>query len=325
MEFMIANANKMEEGELPDSFSVDFDIGDTNDVEITCPRGSLEFEMYLICPGTEYGALIEESDSWTNSATEAWRGNAFRKFLQQYIIEPPSGQDYRTVSGDAHDVFRQIIGSVYDGLFTIPEEKSGIDVGIYKFDRYTDALTGFTKMLKRVNARVNIEIKQGDANEPFSVILSAVPIQNLSSEIEYSQDSKIAINMSESRRGINHLICLGKGELKNRQVVHLYVQLDGSISQKKYYTGLNERTAVYDYSNAESIEDLTTKGKEQLVSLMGKKVMAMSVQDVDVQIGDIIGGRDYEKQIYLQKPVVQKIVKIEQGDLSIEYKVEGEE
>ena len=245
--------------------------------------------------------------------------------MQQYIIEPPSGQDYRTVSGDAHDVFRQIIGSVYDGLFTIPEEKSGIDVGIYKFDRYTDALTGFTKMLKRMNARVNIEIKQGDANEPFSVILSAVPIQNLSSEIEYSQDSKIAINMSESRRGINHLICLEKGELKNRQVVHLYVQLDGSISQKKYYTGLNERMAVYDYSNAESIEDLTTKGKEQLVSLMGKKVMAMSVQDVDVQIGDIIGGRDYEKQIYLQKPVVQKIVKIEQGDLSIEYKVEGEE
>ena len=52
---------------------------------------------------------------------------------------------------------------------------------------------------------------------------------------------------------------------------------------------------------------------------MGRKVMAMSVQDVDVQIGDIIGGRDYEK------PVVQKIVKIEQGNLSIEYKVEGEE
>ena len=55
MEFIIANANKMEEGELPDSFSVDFDIGDTNDVEITCPRGSLAFGMYLICPGTEYG------------------------------------------------------------------------------------------------------------------------------------------------------------------------------------------------------------------------------------------------------------------------------
>ena len=140
MEFIIANAKKMEMGNLPESFSVDFDIGDTNDVEITCPRGGLDFGMYLICPGTEYGALIEESDSWTNSATEAWRGNAFRKFLQQYIIEPTSGQDYRTVSGDAHDVFRKIIGNVYDGLFAIPEEKSGIDVGTYRFDRYTDVI-----------------------------------------------------------------------------------------------------------------------------------------------------------------------------------------
>ena len=34
MEFIIANAKKMEMGNLPESFSVDFDIGDTNDVEI---------------------------------------------------------------------------------------------------------------------------------------------------------------------------------------------------------------------------------------------------------------------------------------------------
>ena len=53
MEFIIANAKKMEMGNLPESFSVDFDIGDTNDVEITCPRGGLDFGMYLICPGTE--------------------------------------------------------------------------------------------------------------------------------------------------------------------------------------------------------------------------------------------------------------------------------
>ena len=50
----------------------------------------------------------------------------------------------------------------------------------------------------------------------FLLYSSAVPIRNLSSEIEYSQDSKIAINLKESRRGINHLICLGKGELKGQ-------------------------------------------------------------------------------------------------------------
>lgn len=325
MEFIICSADKMEKGRISDSAILDFDIGDTNDVEITCEKGLLDFGMYLICPGTEYGALIEETDSWTNEAEEKWRGNSFRRFLQEFIIEPPAGQDYKIVKGDAHNVMRQVLNGAFGGLFTIPEEPSGVDVGTYQFDRYTDALTGFTKMLLRKNARIHIEIKQGGSNEPFSVVLSAVPIRNLSSEIEYSQDSKIAINLKESRRGINHLICLGKGELKDRQVAHLYAQLDGSIRQdKKYYNGLFERTAVYDYSSAEGMEDLIKNGTEKLQELMGKKTMGMSVQEADLQIGDIIAGRDYETGVYLQKPVVQKIVKVENETLTIEYKVEGE-
>ena len=58
---------------------------------------------------------------------------------------------------------------------------------------------------------------------------------------------------------------------------------------------------------------------------MGAKTMGMTVQDVDLQIGDIIAGRDYDTGMYLQKPVVQKIVKVENGDIAVEYKVEGEE
>lgn len=326
MEFIICTSDKMEQGRIPDTAAIDFDIGDTNDVEITCKKGLLDFGMYLICPGTEYGALIEETDTWANDTEEKWMGNAFRRFLQEFIIEPPSGQDYMIVSGDAHDIMRQVLNEAFDSLFTVPEEASGIYVGTYQFSRYTDALSGFTKMLQGENARINIEVKQGGSNEPFSVVLSAVPIQNLSSEIEYSQDSKIAVNLKESRRGINHLICLGKGELKDRQVVHLYAQFDGSISQtRKYYTGLKERTAVYDYSNAEDLNELIKSGTERLKELMGAKTMGMTVQDVDLQIGDIIAGRDYDTGMYLQKPVVQKIVKVENGDIAVEYKVEGEE
>lgn len=326
MEFIVCTSDKMEQRRIPDTASIDFDIGDTNDVEITCQKGMLDFGMYLICPGTEYGALIEETDTWTNDTEEKWLGNAFRRFLQEFIIEPPAGQDYKIVSGDAHDVMRQVLNGAFNGLFTVPEELSGIDVGTYQFERYTDALSGFTKMLKKKNARVNIEIKQGGSNEPFSVMLSAVPIQNLSSEIEYSQDSKIAINLKESKRGINHLICLGKGELKDRQVVHLYAQLDGSISQtRKYYTGLKERTAVYELSYAEDLNELIEGGTERLKELMNTKTMEMTIQDVDLQIGDIIAGRDYDTGMYLQKPVVQKIVKVESGDITVDYKVEGEE
>lgn len=325
MEFIICDSKKNEIGKMKKEIKIDFDIGKTNDVEISCEKGVLDFGMYLISPGTEYGALIEELDSWTDEKEEKWMGNAFRKFLQEFIIEPPEGQDYKIVEGDAHVVMRQILNGAFDNLFTIPEESSGIKIENYQFDRYTDALAGFTKMLIRKNARINIEIKQGGSNEPFSIVLSAVPIQNLSSEIEYSQDSKIAINLRESRRGINHLICLGKGELKNRQVVHLYAQLDGSVSKEKYYTGLKERTAIYDLSNAESMEELRKSGEDRLKELMGAKTMRMTAQVENLQIGDIIAGRNYENGMYLQKPIVQKIVRVENGTIEIQHKVEGEE
>ena len=325
MEFIVCNAEKMELGLLPEYISVDLDIGDTNDAEIIADKGHLDYGMYLICPGTEYGVLLEEKDSWTNGEEETWRGNTFRGFLKQFIICPPDGQDYLTVNGDAHAILKEVLSNAFDGMFTIPETPSGITLN-GSFDRYTDALTGFTKLLDAKGARLNIEIKQGGSNEPFFVVLSAVLKSNLSADIEYSQDSKVAIHFTESRRGINHLVCLGKGELKDRQVVHLYAQLDGSIAQDKpYYTGLKERTAVYDYNNIESVEELIKGGTERLRELMDYRKMEMDVQDLEVQIGDTIAGRDYDTGFYLQKPITGKIVRIQDGEVSVEYKVEGED
>lgn len=325
MELIVCDAQKMELDLLPESVSVDLDIGDTNDAEIVSDKGHLDYGMYLICPGTEYGVLLEEKDSWTNGEEETWRGNTFRGFLKQFIICPPQGQDYLTVNGDAHDILRQILGNAFDGMFTIPETPSGIVLN-GSFDCYTDALTGFTKLLDAKGARLNIEIKQGGSNEPFFVALSAVPKSNLSAEIEYSQDSKVAVHFAESKRGINHLICLGKGELKDRQVVHLYAQKDGSIAQDKpYYTGLKERTAVYDYKDVESLEELIKGGTERLREFMDYRKMEMDVQDLEAQIGDTIAGRDYDTGFYLQKPITGKIVRVQDGEVSVEYKVEGED
>lgn len=325
MEFIACDAQKMELGSLPESVSVDLDIGDTNDAEIIAEKGYLDYGMYLICPGTEYGVLLEEKDSWTSNEEETWKGNTFRGFLKHFIVCPPEGQDYLTVNGDAHDILRQVLGNAFDGMFTIPETPSGITLN-GNFDRYTDALTGFTKLLDAKGARLNIEIKQGGSNEPFFIVLSAVPKNNLSTEIEYSQDSQVAVHFVDYKRGINHLICLGKGELKDRQVVHLYVQEDGSITQDKpYYTGLKERTAVYDYKDVESLEELIKGGTERLRELMDYRKMEMDVQDLEAQIGDTVAGRDYDTGFYLQKPITGKVVRVQDGEISVEYKVEGED
>lgn len=325
MEFIVCDENRMELCPFPDDCTMDFDLGDENDVQVTCTRGQMKQGYWIICPGTEYCALMEEDETNTNSEEETWNGNAVRKLLQQYIIQPPSGQDYQTVSGDANEILKYVLGNAYGGLFSFPNYESEITIGTYQFDRYTDALTGFTKMLAAKNARINIEVIQGGPNERFEIVLSAVPIQDLSEEIEYSQDSKVNVNIKESYRGINHLICLGQGELKDRQVVHLYAQLDGSISQKQYYTGLQERMMVYDNNNAEDLDELIEGGTEKLQEEMNYKEMNLTVQDMDLQIGDIVSGRNYDNGLSLQKPIMRKIVKIENGKIDIEYKTEGEE
>lgn len=147
MEFVICSADRMELRPFPDSGTMDFDLGGENDVEITCTRGQLQMGYWIMSPGTEYCALIEEMEVNTNTDEETWRGNAVRKLLEQYIIQPPSGQDYRTVSGDANAILESVLGNAFGGLFSFPEASIAIDIPSYQFERYTDALTGFTKML----------------------------------------------------------------------------------------------------------------------------------------------------------------------------------
>ena len=85
MEFIVCDAEKNEIMALPKSAEMDWDIGGTNDVQITCEKGLLDFDTYVICPGTEYGALLEEVNTNTSEMTERWLGNSFRCFLPSWM------------------------------------------------------------------------------------------------------------------------------------------------------------------------------------------------------------------------------------------------
>ena len=150
-----------------------------------------------------------------------------------------------------------------------------------------------------------------------------MPIVDHSDSLEFSEDSRVRFTTKDHTRGINHLICLGQGELTDRLVVHLYTDVDGNIGRTQDFFGVDERVAVYDYGNAETEAELIKGGTERLESLKDYKEMTVEVADVAADIGDIVGGREYTTGFLIRREITQKIIKIERGRIKTQYKVGG--
>lgn len=329
MEFLIVDKDRMETGQLNVSKSLDLELGGTNDFEITLAAADnksvgIDFGCYIFAPGTEYGGIIEDKDISTASNTVKWYGWTWRGLLDKSVIEPPAGLAYRTVSGEVNKVIAEVLRGRYGGFFVASNEDTGVRIS-YQFRRYATVLGGLSAMLAEKNMRLRIWADQGGTGEPFRVMVGAVPIVDYSEEIEYSQDNKVNLSIRDYRRGINHLICLGQGELTERTVIHLYVQRDGTIGKKQCYKGFDERSAVYDYSAAEDEEDLESYGRQRLKELANYKKLSMTVQDLDLDIGDIVAGRDRETGTYISQPITGKILRIDGLKETIEYTVKGDE
>lgn len=331
MKFIVANERGEEIGYLKAASSVDLDLGDTNDVEVEMDAGAwteetLNWRYRLYIPGTEYGCLVEDRKTSTASNTVTWLGYTWRGLLSQKIIEPPPGQSNLTVSGDANEIIGQVIGDRFGTLFVADIEASGIQISEFQFDRYCTMLDGLEKMLAANESKLKIYYKQGDPGGMNGAVhVAAVPITDWSEDLEYSQDGKIDFTTRDYRRGINHLICAGTGEEENRTVLHLYVQEDGSIGDTQCYFGLDERQALYSYTSQSDVEKLKEDGTKRLQELMNYTQMGATLDNVDVDIGDIVGGRDRITGMHLTQPVTGKILRINGGSATIEYKLKGEE
>ena len=309
---------------------IDIAIGDENNYEIKVRRdkwrSEYTFGNVFYIKETEYGGIIGEVDTNTAEDTISLLGMTWRGMLDKKIICPPSGSDYKTVSGELNLVLNDLVAEHFDDYFVVLQVDTGVSVTNYQFDRYCTLLSGINKMLKSVGYRLQIRYIQQERGQPGYIELSAVPIVDYSEQIELSQDSQLNFTFKNRRNGVNHLICLGKGELQDRQVIDLYVQEDGSIGSEQYYTGVREVAATYEDTSSET-DELEEKGREKLQELMNSTSFGMDVEtlNMDVAIGDIIGGRDYLTGLYAKKPITKKIYKVEDGKSSLEYEIEGDD
>lgn len=310
---------------------IDIAVGlDENDYEVKIRRDRWD-ERYaygniFYIKNTEFGGIIGRKKINTAEDTISLYGRTWRGKLDKKIIRPPDGQDYRKVSGELNTVLNTIVTEQFNDYFVVSQNDTGVSVTNYQFDRYCTLLAGIVKMLKSVGHRLQIKYIQQERGQPGYVELSAVPIVDYSEQIELSQDSRLNFTFDEVRNGVNHLICLGKGELQDRQVVDLYVDQNGSIGTTQHYTGIQEVAETYEDTSSES-DELEEKGREKLQELMNSTSFSMDVETLgmEVEIGDIIGGRDYTTGMYAAKPIAKKIYKVSDGTASLEYEIEGDD
>ena len=274
----------------------------------------MDFGYSVYADETEYGGIISKVEVNTELNKIAYSGQTWRGILNNYIISPPPGEDYKIVNGNVSTIISGLISDFGIGsLYSVAA--SEIAVTNYQLDRYCTLLSGVEKMLKSVGYRLNISCQNG------AVRLTPTLIHDYSDELEYSQDSNINFRIQDNQNGVNHLVCLGQGDLRDRQVLNLYLLADGTIGTTQYYTGLSERADVFDFPAVESLDELEKFGRERFALLLNSQKMEMTIGDIAVELGDIVGGRERITGIYMKRPITQKIVKGDAYSVKISYKV----
>lgn len=296
--------------------SYDFEVGDeVNDYEIKIliPEWeSIPEDAMLYIPNTEYGGVYKRTEIDTKQGYISVGGLTWRGLLKSKIIEPPDGEDYAADEGDINTIIGDRVASAFDGLM-VGTAPCGVYAD-YRYNRYVTLYDGLQAMLKKVGYKLrivyNVVLKR--------VVVDAVPIVDYSDKIEFSEDMNAYYYINLDRTGVNHLVCLGNGRLKDRVVVHLYADRDGNISREQSIFGRDEIVATYDYAGADETQ-LVQSGTEQLKSMQSVNQFSMDVEAENIEIGDVVGSKDYITGIAMKAPVTGKIHRSVGGIVTTEY------
>lgn len=318
MDLIYADGNMTDIGVLK-NYTFDLAYGeDENNFTISTAISNnvLQTGYYIYIDGTEYGGIVDGIAVDTKERSIVYSGRTWHGILNSKVVVPDAGQAYLTVSGDANSIIEMLISRFgLEEIFSAETRNAGVDLQNYQFDRYSKGYDAIAKMLKSAGAKLRIKFNSD------TVSLSAEKISDYSDNEEFS-NGKIDFEIEKQSNRVNHLICLGKGELEERQVIDLYVQHDGTISETPAHTGISDYTDIYDYPSVESIDELRASGIEKLQELNSEGKLNVSVDNTkNYDIGDIVGGYEENTGTQIIARIAKKIIKIEQDKILTEYKV----
>lgn len=204
-------------------YQIDLAYGrDENNFVITMPLRQRELSYgYFIYSRDDanIGGIIDDIEVKSESRQILYKGRTWHGIMAEKIVEPANGQDYFTVAGDANSAIASLINQVeLDNFFVVSSVSSGITIAPYQ-TRYGDLYSTLLDMLSSNYAKLKLDVVY--VSGYFKIELSAVPYADYYADDEWSNSNR-DFDAEHCENPINHIICLGRGNLKDRKVIHLF-------------------------------------------------------------------------------------------------------
>lgn len=317
-EIILFNTNFAEIGTVDVNIDAECGTDSSDDFEMK----TSEIQQYnpygFYIPGTEIGGIFEYQKSTTDTQIQTIKGWMWRGLITQKIVEPPEGEDYYVVTGEANEIIADMLSNLLGGFFNVPDTDSGLNVSNYQFPLYCTYLEGIERMLEDNGYRLYIHADKTENG----VIVTVEAVEAVTVEGVFNEDNGIPMIFEVDEMGINHLLCAGQGRLQDRMKIHLYCDTEGNISTTQTITGFAERMAFFDDSGSESEDDLMTNGVKRLKEIRNSRTLKMNSPDLDLEVGDMVKGTFPDGTVVTQ-PVVKKIYTVENGIITTDIKIKG--
>lgn len=179
-------------------------------------------DYFIYAENTEYGGIVDKIKSDTGKGEIKYMGRTWHGVLEGKVICPDEGDDYLVLSGDANEILQEIFDRIgLSNLFVASTEES-VEITNYQFDRYVYAYTGICKFLQDNDLKLHLSWQNS------MIVASAEPIYDYSQDEEFDP-SQVDFAIERNYRPVNHIICLGQGDLKDRKVIHIFTDENGGI------------------------------------------------------------------------------------------------
>ena len=286
-----------------------------NDFELTLYDGTVLPDRGLVyVDGTEVGGIVDHMKDELSDGVSVvtYSGRSWHGMLAGKVLQPGSGQDYLKVSGPVNQVLSNLLARIgLSDVFKVRADSTKT-IPTFKFDRYCTAYDGIRGMLAANGLKLMFQEVDG------TIWMYAMPVVAHDDTVD---SDLVDFSITKDYRRTNHMIGLGKGDLRNRLVVHYYADGSGKVSNTRTFGGRDEIAAVYDYSSAEK-DELDKQTKKQLQDLQGAGAVDVTVHDgLSLDVGDRVAGRDHVTGLTVTAIVLKKIVKLSGGLLSVSYEV----